>query len=387
MLTRAVAAAAAVAALVGPRTHVAPRTVQFVFTSDAHYGLTRPAFRGQTDVSAHVVNAALVAAVNTLPDTPFPEDGGVGAGHAVGAIDFVAEGGDVANREEVIDGAAIQPASASWREFVADYVDGLAVAGPDGRRAPVYVVPGNHDASDAVGFWKPMTPRIDAGAMTGIFNLMMQPSTPRTPATFRYSRDRVLTSRDIGGVHFVFVQLWLDSRARTWMEHDLGAVPPDTPVVVVTHDQPDVEAKHLVNPNGGHSLNDHDRFENLLADRLADGATIDTPTLVEQRALEGFLARHPNVTAYFHGNSNWNEFYDWSGPSRRLRLHVFRVDSPMKGAQSSSDESRLSFQVVAIDPAAHQLTVREALWNVAPGHVVWGDSSTLSLPLGSFTSR
>jgi hypothetical protein len=34
--------------------------LQFIFTADSHYGLTR-SFRGQTNVSAHVVNAAMVA--------------------------------------------------------------------------------------------------------------------------------------------------------------------------------------------------------------------------------------------------------------------------------------------------------------------------------------
>jgi len=363
-----------------PRTpHLAPRTIQFVFTSDAHYGLTRPSFRGQRNASAHDVNAALVAAINTLPGTRFPDDGGIGAGQPVGAIDFVAEGGDVANREEVVDGIAIQPASASWREFVADYVEGLTVTDPAGGRSPVFVVPGNHDASDAVGFWKPMAPRVDRSAMAGMFNLMVRPATPRTGATFDYATDHVFTSRDIGGVHVAFVQVWPDSRARRWLDGDLAHVPADTAVVIVTHDQPDVEAKHLLNPNGRHDLNDRDRFENLLADRLADGTTIDTSTTIEQRALESFLARHENIVAYFHGNSNWNEFYDWSGPDRRARLHVFRVDSPMKGRESAKDESRLSFQVATIDPVARRITVRECLWNAAPGRLAWGASANQSL--------
>ncbi len=343
MLQRLGAAALALAAFAGAATaphasafraqHGAPGTVQFAFTSDAHYGLTRPTFRGRANVSAHDVNAALVAAMNALPSTTFPDDEGVGAGAEVGAIDFVAEGGDVANREEIVDGVAIQPASVSWRQFVADYVDGLSLTGRSGQRTPLFVVPGNHDASDAIGFWKPMTPRTDASAMVGIFNLMMRPAVARTAATYRYDADRVLTSRDIGGIHFVFLQVWPDSRARRWMESDLARVDPDTPVVIVTHDQPDVEAKHLLNPNGVHDLNDHDRFENLLADVFADGPTIDGATIVEQRALEQFLAAHPNVAAYFHGNSNWNEFYEWTGPSHAVRLHTFRVDSPMKGRE------------------------------------------------------
>src|SRR5262249_43016850 len=217
-----------------------------------------------------------------------------------------------------------------------------------GHRAPVFVVPGNHDASNAVGWWKPMTPPTDPTAIVGMYNVMMRPAA-RTPASYTYATDRVLTSRDIGGVHFLFVQVWHDSGARRWMDGDLARVSGETPVVIFTHDQPDVEAKHLQNPNGTHDLNGRDRFENLLVDSLQDGTTIDTPTLIEQRELESFLTRHANVVAYFHGNSNWNQFYDWKGPSQRLRLHTFRVDSPMKGAESASDETRLSFHVVTMD--------------------------------------
>ena len=73
------------------------------------------------------MNAALVADINTL-----------------GALDFVVEGGDVANRAEAAE--RIQPAAASESQFRHDYVERI--------KAPVYVVPGNHDASNAVGFYK-----------------------------------------------------------------------------------------------------------------------------------------------------------------------------------------------------------------------------------------
>ena len=47
--------------------------IRFAFTSDAHYGLTRSTFRGHTDVDAHVVNAALVDAINHVgPPTARP---------------------------------------------------------------------------------------------------------------------------------------------------------------------------------------------------------------------------------------------------------------------------------------------------------------------------
>jgi hypothetical protein len=160
-------------------------------------------------------------------------------------------------------------------------------------------------------------------------------------------------------------------------------VPASTPVVLFAHDQPDSEARHFRNPNGAHDINSVDGFENLLADELADGTRSDMPAVVEQRAFEAFARRHPNLVAYFHGNSNWNQFYDWTGPDHTAALHVFRVDSPMKGAVSAADETRLSFQMAIIDPAAGRMTVRECLWNASPAAasatVTWGAKTTVSL--------
>ncbi len=154
-------------------------------------------------------------------------------------------------------------------------------------------------------------------------------------------------------------------------------------MVIFTHDQPDVQSKHFINPNGAHDVNAVDQFENLLADRFADGTTIDSPSLLEQAEFEAFLRRHPNVTGYFHGNSNWSQFYDWNGPGRSVRLHTFRVDSPMKGAVSSIDERKLSFDVATIDPATRTMTVRECLWNADPadpeGRPSWGETATITL--------
>ena len=376
-------AAFAVASGRAPIAAAGPADLQFVFTSDAHYGITRPRFRGQSNVDARVVNEALVAAIDRLPGAVFPPDGGLRAGQKVGAIDFVAESGDVANREEEDSGRQVQPASVSWSQFKADYLDGLTVTDAAGRRSPVFVVPGNHDVSNAVGFYRPMTPPTDASSMVAIYNLMMRPAPPLTEATYDYHRDRVFTSRDLDGVHFVFITIWPDSRTRAWMEKDLARVSAATPVAIVAHDQPDAQAKHFVNPNGAHGLDPHDAFENLLADPLSDGTTIKTAPLAEQRALESFLRRHPNITAYFHGNSNWNQFYDWTGPDHTVAIHTFRVDSPMKGRFSRQDETKLSFQVASFDPASRTMTVRECLWNTAPADpsapLAWGGSTTVAL--------
>jgi hypothetical protein len=333
-----IASLVAAAALAAAAQQPAHRVVRFVFTSDAHYGLTRARFRGRTNVRAHDVNAALVSDITSL-----------------GPLDFVVEGGDVANRAEAE--TQVQPASVSWAEFRHDYIDRIT--------APVYVVPGNHDVSNAIGFTKKLIAEKDNSALVGIYNLMMSPQQ-RTAATFDYAADRMLTSHDVGGVHFVFLNIWPDSLSRAWLAGDLQHVAASTPVVVFTHDQPESEWKHFTNPNGAHDINPVDGYENLLNDMF----TGDRPA-----EWETFVAAHPNITAYFHGNSNWNQFYDWTGPHDTVRLHAFRADSPMKGKFSEPDETKLSFHLATIDTQTMTMTVRERLWNTGG----WGDSVTVSL--------
>jgi hypothetical protein len=232
-----------------------------------------------------------------------------------------------------------------------------------------------------------MTPRVDKTAMVEIYNLMMSPELRKTPASYDYSRDKVLVSHDVGGIHFMFITIWPDGKTRDWMETDLRNVSPTVPVIVFTHDSPDVAAKHFVNPNGTHDINEIDQFENLLSDTFADTvkkkATIETPAIAEQKAWEAFVRKHPNITAYFHGDNNWNQFYDWTGPDNTVVLHTFRVDSPMKGHFSAVDETKLSFQIATIDTHSRTLTVREVLWNADPHHpespVTWGGSTTVAL--------
>jgi hypothetical protein len=228
-----------------------------------------------------------------------------------------------------------------------------------------------------------MVPATDSTAYAAIYNLMMAPATPLAASAVSYPRDRVDVSRNLGGLHLVFLTVWPDTPQRAWLDRDLAGVPASTPVIIFTHDQPDVEAKHFLNPNGAHDLNETDAFENLLVDQFADGPAIKTPSLIEQRALETLLRAHPNVVAYFHGNSNWNQFYDWTGPDHTIALHTFRVDSPMKGAFSGSDETRLSFQIATVDLTSHTMTVRECLWNTHPDDahapLAWGGSVTISI--------
>lgn len=390
LLPGAAIAATAVVALGAARFGTAPETIQFVFTSDAHYGLTREHFRGSLDVDAAIVNHAMLASINSLAAARFPDDGGLRAGESVGGLDFLVEGGDIANREETSGAAPVQPASKSWVQFVHDYVDGLHTTDLSGMPTRLFVVPGNHDASNAVGFYRPMQPSVDGGAIVSIYNLMVKPPQPLSPAMFDYGRDRMFLSRDLAGVHFQFLQIWPDSAMRAKMAADLERIDAETPVVVFTHDQPDVEGKHFINPNGIRDINAADRFENLLSDPFADGPSTELPSTIEQQQFEGFLAGHRNITAYFHGNSNWHQAYDWNGPGRSARLHVFRVDSPMKGAVSAGDETRLSFQVVTIDPVRRTMTVRECLWNAQGAvtrSVTWGDSVTVTLGPGGARHR
>lgn len=322
----------------------------------------------------------MIQSINGLAQAVFPDDGGIGAAEPVGPVDFLAQGGDIANRMEFEDGRQIQSAAASFGQFRADYLEGLTLTTAAGSRTPVFMVPGNHDVSNAIGFYRPMTPAVDPTSFVEIFNRVMAPEVPKTAASFNYADDRVNYSREVGGLHFLFINIWPDSQERRWMEQDLARVASDTPVVVVAHDQIEGEGKHFTNPKGAHAITATERFENLLADQFADD-DIGAPGLPEQRALEAFLRRHPNITAYFHGNSNWNQFYDYVGPDRSVVVHAVRVDSPMKGRFSNADETRLSYQIATIDSVTRLMTVREVLWNTAraAGTPVWGSSTTVAL--------
>src|SRR5262245_10340300 len=176
-----------------------PVQVQFIFTADSHYGLTR-AFRGAADVDAHVVNAAMIAKINRMPDFTFPADGGLRSAQPVGSIDFVVDGGDITNRAEMTAEVAIQSASASWTQFRQDYINGLTLMNPARQKVPSYVLPGNHDASNAIGSYKPMTPRTDSTSMVQIYNLMVAPSTPRAASSYDYDRDKIFVSHEAGGI-------------------------------------------------------------------------------------------------------------------------------------------------------------------------------------------
>ena len=133
--------------------------VQIVYTSDQHYGISRKAFRGRKQVPATEVNAALVASINKLPGLVLPPDGGVMAGKPVEWIDYVISTGDIANRMEGSREKAPMTATECWNVFMEQYGKGLAVKDRKGQPAELLAVPGNHDMTNAVGFFRPMYPR------------------------------------------------------------------------------------------------------------------------------------------------------------------------------------------------------------------------------------
>jgi len=334
--------------------------IEFVFTSDAHYGLVKSTFRGTSNASSQVVNQAMVAQINTMAGAVLPSDSGVRAGQPVGAVDFIVEGGDVANRMELA--SAVQTDAASWAQYANDYVNGITLTDHAGLRAPLITIPGNHDVSNAIGYYKAMSPAIDATSMVAIFNAAMNPAVPRTNATYNYTTDKVHFSKTFGGVHFAFVNMWPDSVERAWLASDIATLNPHTPVIIFCHDQPDVETKHLKNPNGDHGINATDQFENMTED-YASVSKISMPSTSEQRALVAFLKANRNIVAYFHGNSHIQEMVTYAGPDSDIALPVFSVDSPMKGTVSSTDEAKLAFNLGSIDVVGKQMTVREVHWN------------------------
>jgi hypothetical protein len=350
--------------------------VQFVFTSDVHYGITRTHFQGADSVASTLVNKAMIAAIDRLPGQALPADSGIGSGQPVRYIDGLIIGGDIANREE----NGIQSASSSWQQFISDYTRGdLTILDQRRQPTPLWLVAGNHDVSDAIGFFRPMEPARDATSLAGMYNMMLHPSAPKTKDDYNYATDKIHYSKDIGGIHLEFVNLWPDSAERRWMEEDLKNLKPGVPVLLFMHSIPDVEPRFFTNPNGDHSINTTDKFENLLEEPFRDGTRIDQPALTEQREFVAFLKRHPAIRAFFHGHNNYNEFYDWHGPDNDLILHCFRVDSPMKGKFSSKDEELLSFQLITIDPRTMTMTVRECLWNNSPHALQWGHHVTIPI--------
>lgn len=262
--------------------------VQMIYTSDPHYGITRHHFRGDSNVVSAKVNAAMIREINRLPKQLIPVDSGVRGGQRVAYIDYLIEGGDIANRME----SPVQPAAASWLQFRKDYSSDLRLKGADHRPARLLMLPGNHDITNAIGFGKTMQPATDPSTMVGIYNQMLKPEVLRTATTYNYKNDKVHYSFDLKDIHLMFVNLWPDSAERVWMEKDLANVPANHPVIIFTHDQPVCEAKHFTNPVYPYQIVAGSKFENLAAEHYKEAALLvgkGQSTDLEQRGLVAFL--------------------------------------------------------------------------------------------------
>ncbi|MBB6273276.1 hypothetical protein HDF26_003736 [Pedobacter cryoconitis] len=355
--------------------------VQFIFTSDAHYGLNRATFRGGAKVDAHVVNAAMIEKMNSLSALTLPDDGGVNGGKKIGSVDFLLEAGDIANRMET--SASVQTAAQSWEQFRIDYLQNLTLKNKKNEKTELFIVPGNHDVSNSIGFYGAMSPLTDASSMANIYNLMLKTPSPKTAATFNYNTDRINYSKEIAGVHFCFIQMWPDSAVRIWLTKDLQNLANSTPVIIVAHDQPGVVSNHFTNPNGTFSINATDKFDNVLDEHFKDGKVTTVTATIEQKAFAAFLKQHSNIKAYLHGHVHESKFYVWNGPDNDVALNAVSADSPMKGLVSAIDETKLSFQFGVIDPKTMLMTIRECFWNSNPStpaeSVKWGNSVTIKL--------
>ncbi|QES90051.1 metallophosphoesterase family protein [Rhizosphaericola mali] len=357
------------------------KMIQIIYLSDVHYGLTKKVFRGKENVSSDEVNKAILKEINNLQKQILPSDNGVGQNQMINHIDALIVTGDLANREE----KGIQSATKSWAQFEKNYIKDLHTKDRFGKITPIYLTPGNHDASNAIGYFKPLNPSRDNKSMVEIYNRMLHPHILKTTTTFDYEKDVPNYAINIGSIHLIFPSIWPDSANRIWMENDLNNVKRNTPVLIFTHVPPYGDPKLFTNPNIPATINSKNKFENLLREKYKESLVIDkyAKDSIEQNGLDIFLYKHPNIKAYFHGHENHNEFYTYKGVDGKLSLPVFRVDSPMKGSISSKDEIKCSFQLITIDENKRLLSVRECLYNAHPNekdqNITWGVSKTISL--------
>jgi len=350
--------------------------IQFIFTSDVHFGLVKDKFQGKTNVTAFDVNLAMVSVMNHIGGSKFPNDNGEQSNKFIKGIDALVITGDIANRMEY----GVQTATKSWAEFKTVFIDSLHILNAKNKKSKLWLMPGNHDMSNAIGFHRPMIPKKDPASMLGIYNLMI----PNKPIKqFDSSLCRIHYSRDLNGVHFIFLSLYPDSAERVWMEQDLKKVAPSSPVFLFAHSIPDVEPRFFENPNGIHDINEEDKFENLVPERYKDGKDVKGETTIEQNAFIAFLKNHKNIKVYFHGHENFTEYYKYQGPNKDINLNCIRTDSPMKGRLSVKDETKLAFELVTINTNTGKLTVREILWNASsngnPYEFKWGALENLDL--------
>lgn len=378
-------------------------TVQFLFTSDCHFGdvtTVAAAFQGATaSVDAVEVNSRLRDAMNLLPGLAAPSDYGVNAGVAFGNFDFLANTGDIGSKSVIPPLSNGNSAATSFGQWKAIYADGLTLKDRTGAALPIFLTPGNHDVSNALGGPDVMNPASDPTGFVNVYNWTMKPAAPLLTTEFNYNMHKVFSVKVFGGMHFVFLNMWLDAEMREKLEPYLATLTSSTPVFIFAHMPPEQTGANFRDPasngldfpwTGGFSnyFRDAMNISNVVAPATA--VTTATAPTKEVKDLATFLKAHKNIVAWFHGHDNFNQFRTWNGENSvsvdntmtQLAIPVFRVDSPMKGKDSAKDPKKLSFQVVSIDTAKKLFTVRECLWNktnTAGGAVGWGATETFSL--------
>ena len=336
--------------------------VNFVFVSDQHYGLEREL--NNQILTSEYVNLAMLNAINSLPSVILPNDGGVGSNTKIEGIEMIINGGDISNRMQ----PNVQSAAESWKQFQQNFIEKIETRQKNGALTELFLIPGNHDVSNAIGYTSPLNPATDKTVMAEIYNLMIKPKTKVSAEDYDYTSDKIHYVIDRFGIRFMMINIWPSAEERLWMD----SVMVETPVIIFGHDELDVELKHLTNPAKGNPIGDG--YENIISDINIEPGT----SVQEQRNMAQWIARNPSVKAYFHGNTNYNEFYVYQGPDQNIALNTFRVDSPMKGEYSAFDSSLLSFQVISININKMEMSVRECFW--ARGKdVEWGEVKTISL--------
>lgn len=378
-------------------------TVQFIFTSDSHFGdVTKVAakFQGSaTAVDALEVHTRMRDVMNGLPALSAPSDYGVNAGIAFGRFDFMANTGDIASKSVPPPDSNGNSAAQSWAQWENVYVNGLTLKDNNGDPLPHFLSPGNHDVSNALGGPEVMSPAIDPTSFVRIYNRMMNPAIPLTTGSFDYNQHKVFYAKIVGGIHFVFLNMWLDKEMQEKLGPYVDALPSTTPVIVFAHMPPEQTGGNFRDPQStGTDFPWARGFSNYFRDKLdasdilypATGITTATVPTKEVTDLATFLKARKNIVAWFHGHDNFNQFRTWNGENgtlitnnmTQLGIPTFRVDSPMKGKDSANDSKKLSFQVVSIDPVKKLFTVRECLWNATNtpgGALAWGMTETFSL--------
>ena len=225
--------------------------IRFIYCSDLHYGIKRN-FRGKECETYKVVDEMLKS-FTLLYSSPLPSDGGAGAGTVFGEPDFLICTGDISNRMQ----KGAWTASESWNQFKKDWIDALDY--------PVYVVPGNHDISNAIGYPKRLSPERDDASAVGIFNHNMPMYGHSEIEDFNYPENSVRYSFVRDSLRFMFIGMWPDGNMRMWMD-SVMTEDPVSPVIIFTHDPVEADAKHYTNPNYPYNINAVDKFENLLSD-------------------------------------------------------------------------------------------------------------------------